>query len=52
MGSKPKTTFGSKTDYNKDLKDVKGPADKYGFNFDPNSIIEDISVRHQQKVEI
>jgi simple sugar transport system ATP-binding protein len=36
----------------KAVKDVEEISKKYGFQIDPNSIIEDISVGQQQKVEI
>jgi len=52
LGSEPKSAFGLKIDYKKAIRDVKELADKYGFNVDPNSIIEDITVGQQQKVEI
>jgi len=50
LGSEPKV--GLKIDYKKAVNDVKELADKYGFKVDPNSIIEDITVGQQQKVEI
>ncbi|MCY6356846.1 ABC transporter ATP-binding protein [Clostridium sp. ZS2-4] len=50
LGMEPKK--GTKLDINKAVKDVEELAQKYGFNIDPNSIIEDIGVGQQQKVEI
>ncbi|WP_125153429.1 ABC transporter ATP-binding protein [Clostridium rectalis] len=39
-------------DIKKAEKDTKELADKYGFKIDPKSVIEDITVGQQQKVEI
>lgn len=50
LGSEPKK--GMKLDINKAKADVKNIADKYGFNIDPDAVIEDMSVGQQQKVEI
>ncbi|MCY6483151.1 ABC transporter ATP-binding protein [Clostridium aestuarii] len=50
LGMEPKK--GVKLDIIKAIKDVEKLAKKYGFNIDPNSVIEDISVGQQQKVEI
>lgn len=50
LGMEPKK--GLKIDINKAIKDVEEIAKKYGFNINPNDVIEDISVGQQQKVEI
>lgn len=51
LGQEPKK--GSlKIDIEKAEKETKELADKYGFNINPNDIIEDITVGQQQKVEI
>ncbi|MBU5486046.1 ABC transporter ATP-binding protein [Clostridium sp. MSJ-11] len=51
LGQEPKK--GSMTiNMEKAKKDTKELADKYGFNIDPEAIIEDITVGQQQKVEI
>jgi ABC-type uncharacterized transport system ATPase subunit len=50
LGMEPRK--GIKLDINKAIKDVEDISKKYGFAIDPNSIIEDISVGKQQKVEI
>lgn len=50
LGCEPKK--GTSIDMKKAIKSVKDIADKYGFNIDPNAVIEDISVGQQQKVEI
>ncbi len=50
LGLEPKK--GLKVDMNKATRDVKEISEKYGFAIDPNSVIEDISVGQQQKVEI
>ena len=50
LGTEPRK--GLKLDISKARKDVKEIADKYGFNVDPDAVIEDISVGQQQKVEI
>ncbi|KGN03241.1 ABC transporter ATP-binding protein [Clostridium novyi A str. 4570] len=46
------TKKGIKLDIEKAKKDVKELADKYGFNINPDDLIEDITVGQQQKVEI
>ncbi|WP_343762750.1 ABC transporter ATP-binding protein [Clostridium oceanicum] len=50
LGIEPKKGF--RLDMDKAKKSVKEIADKYGFNINPDSVIEDISVGQQQKVEI
>lgn len=50
LGREPKK--GLKIDINKAIKDVEELSKKYGFNINPKSVIEDISVGQQQKVEI
>ncbi|WP_373897722.1 ABC transporter ATP-binding protein [Haloimpatiens sp. FM7315] len=50
LGVEPKK--GLKIDINKAVNDVQKIADKYGFQINPNAVIEDISVGQQQKVEI
>jgi len=50
LGTEPRK--GLKLDIAKARKDVKDIADKYGFNVDPDALIEDISVGQQQRVEI
>lgn len=50
LGIEPRK--GLKLDINKAIKDVDEIAKKYGFSIDPKSVIEDISVGQQQKVEI
>lgn len=50
LGSEPKR--GLKLDIAKAKNIVKNLASKYGFNIDPDAVIEDISVGQQQKVEI
>ncbi len=50
LGIEPKKGF--KIDMKKAVENVKSITDKYGFNIDPNAVIEDISVGQQQKVEI
>lgn len=50
LGKEPKT--GLKLDLNKAIEDVNELSKKYGFAIDPKSVIEDISVGQQQKVEI
>jgi simple sugar transport system ATP-binding protein len=50
LGSEPRQ--GIKLDMKKAIKNVEELSKKYGFNIDPNAVIEDISVGQQQKVEI
>ena len=50
LGTEPRKGF--KLDISKAIKDVEEISKKYGFSIDPKSIIEDISVGQQQKVEI
>ncbi|GLC29040.1 ABC transporter ATP-binding protein [Clostridium omnivorum] len=50
LGTEPKK--GIKLDMKKAINEVKELSSKYGFSIDPNSVIEDISVGQQQKVEI
>lgn len=50
LGMEPKS--GLRIDIKKAIKDVKEIADKYGFNINPEAVIENISVGQQQKVEI
>jgi ABC-type uncharacterized transport system ATPase subunit len=50
LGLEPKK--GITFDIKKAIKNVEEISKKYGFSIDPNSIIEDISVGKQQKVEI
>lgn len=50
LGMEP--TNGLNIDINKAIKGTKELADKFGFNIDPNAIIEDMTVGQQQKVEI
>jgi general nucleoside transport system ATP-binding protein len=50
LGSEPRK--GLKLDIPKAKGIVKNLASKYGFNIDPDAVIEDISVGQQQKVEI
>ncbi|MEW8957227.1 ATP-binding cassette domain-containing protein, partial [Clostridium sp.] len=51
LGQEPKK--GSfKIDIEKAKKETKELADKYGFNINPDDVIEDITVGQQQKVEI
>ncbi|MBV7274151.1 ABC transporter ATP-binding protein [Clostridium sp. PL3] len=50
LGREPKK--GLKVDINKAIKDVGELSKRYGFNINPKSVIEDISVGQQQKVEI
>lgn len=50
LGTEPKK--GLKIDMKKAVKDVRDICDQYGFKIDPNSLIEDITVGQQQKVEI
>ena len=50
LGKEPRS--GMNVDMKKEVKDTKDLADKYGFNINPNDIIEDITVGQQQKVEI
>lgn len=51
LGKEPKKSSTS-IDMDRAKKDTKELADKYGFNIDPEAIIEDITVGQQQKVEI
>lgn len=50
LGIEPKK--GIKLDMKKAIGDVEALSKKYGFAIDPNSVIQDISVGQQQKVEI
>lgn len=50
LGIEPKN--GLSIDMKKATKDVEEISKKYGFTIDPNSVIEDITVGQQQKVEI
>jgi len=50
LGIEPKKGF--KIDMIKATHDVKEISEKYGFEIDPNAVIEDISVGQQQRVEI
>ena len=50
LGNEPMS--GMKVDIDKAREDVRVLADKYGFNIDPDSLIKDITVGQQQKVEI
>lgn len=46
------TRKGLNLDIDKAAKDTKALSEEYGFNIDPNAIIEDMTVGQQQKVEI
>lgn len=46
------TRKGLNLDIDKAVKDTKELSSKYGFNIDPNAVIEDMTVGQQQKVEI
>ncbi|ERI89899.1 ABC transporter, ATP-binding protein [Clostridiales bacterium oral taxon 876 str. F0540] len=46
------TRKGLNLDIDKAIKDTKALSEQYGFNIDPNAIIEDMTVGQQQKVEI
>lgn len=46
------TRKGLNLDIDKAVKDTKALSEQYGFNIDPNAIIEDMTVGQQQKVEI
>lgn len=46
------TKKGWNIDYHKAVKDTEELSKKYGFNTDPNAVIEDMTVGQQQKVEI
>lgn len=46
------TKKGINLDINKAVKDTEELSKQYGFNIDPNAVIEDITVGQQQKVEI
>lgn len=50
LGNEPMA--GLKVDINKARNEVRDLANKYGFNIDPDSLIKDITVGQQQKVEI
>ncbi|OPJ60495.1 ABC transporter ATP-binding protein [Clostridium oryzae] len=50
LGKEPKK--GIFVDMKKAIEDVRELSQKYGFNVNPNDVIEDISVGQQQKVEI
>ncbi|APH16205.1 ABC transporter family protein [Clostridium sporogenes] len=50
LGTEPRKGF--KLDISKAIKDVEEISKKYGFSIDPKSVVEDISVGQQQKVEI
>lgn len=50
LGIEPRK--GLQIDMKKAVNDVQELADKYGFNINPNDVIEDITVGQQQKVEI
>ncbi len=50
LGTEPRKGF--KLDISKAIEDVEEISKKYGFSIDPKSVIEDISVGQQQKVEI
>jgi len=50
LGNEPKK--GLNLDINKAVSDTKALSQKYGFNIDPEAIIEDMTVGQQQKVEI
>jgi len=46
------TRKGLNLDIDKAVTDTKALSEQYGFNIDPNAIIEDMTVGQQQKVEI
>lgn len=46
------TKKGMNLDIEKAIKDTEELSKQYGFNIDPNAVIEDITVGQQQKVEI
>ncbi|MBU5591347.1 ABC transporter ATP-binding protein [Clostridium sp. MSJ-4] len=50
LGNEPKKGFN--IDINKAIEDTKALSQKYGFNINPESVIEDMTVGQQQKVEI
>ncbi len=50
LGQEP--TKGMNIDIEKAIKDTKELSEKYGFNIEPEAIIEDMTVGQQQKVEI
>ncbi|MGL4730848.1 MAG: ABC transporter ATP-binding protein [Clostridium sp.] len=50
LGIEPKK--GVKLDINKAIESVEEISNKYGFSIDPKSVVEEISVGQQQKVEI
>lgn len=50
LGQEPKK--GINVDINKAIEDTKALSQKYGFNINPEAVIEDMTVGQQQKVEI
>jgi simple sugar transport system ATP-binding protein len=52
LGSEPKDSLGIGLDMDAASREVKELSDRYGFEIDPDAVVEDVSVGVRQRVEI
>lgn len=52
LGNEPTKWFGMAIDRDRIRREIRDLCDRYGFDVDPNAIVEDASVGVQQRVEI
>ncbi|ELY67068.1 ABC transporter ATP-binding protein [Natrinema versiforme] len=52
LGNEPTKWFGMAIDRDRIRSEIRDLCDRYGFNVDPNAVVEDASVGVQQRVEI
>ncbi len=52
LGNEPRKWGGLAMDSDRAVREVRELSDQYGFDVDPNALVEDVSVGVQQRVEI
>ncbi|WP_266076576.1 ABC transporter ATP-binding protein [Haladaptatus caseinilyticus] len=52
LGNEPRKWGGLAMDKDRAVREVRELSEKYGFDVDPNALVEDVSVGVQQRVEI
>ncbi|WP_435153299.1 ABC transporter ATP-binding protein [Haladaptatus sp. DFWS20] len=52
LGNEPRKWGGLAMDEDRAVREVRELSEKYGFDVDPNALVEDVSVGVQQRVEI
>ncbi|GKZ13589.1 ABC transporter ATP-binding protein [Haladaptatus sp. T7] len=52
LGNEPRKWGGLAMDRDRAVREVRELSDQYGFDVDPNALVEDVSVGVQQRVEI